>query len=142
MLTGLNHLTLSVADLERSLQFYVTLLGARLRARWAKGAYLEIGSLWLCLNWQPARQPVLSEHDYSHVAFSIDAKDFAAMTARLCGAGVSLWQDNRSEGDSLYFLDPDSHRLELHVGDLPSRLAHCRQAPYAGMQFFDEQESQ
>ncbi|HBP6801995.1 LysR family transcriptional regulator [Pseudomonas aeruginosa] len=48
-----------------------------------------------------------------------------------------VWKQNRSEGDSFYFLDPDGHRLEAHVGDLRSRLAACRQAPYAGMRFAD-----
>jgi hypothetical protein len=47
------------------------------------------------------------------------------------------WRQNRSEGDSFYFLDPDGHRLEAHVGSLSSRLARCREMPYAGMRFFD-----
>jgi hypothetical protein len=46
-------------------------------------------------------------------------------------------RQNLSEGDSLYFLDPDGHKLEAHVGDLKSRLAQCRVKPYAGMRFFD-----
>lgn len=45
-------------------------------------------------------------------------------------------RDNRSEGASFYFLDPDGHRLEAHVGDLASRLRTCREHPYAGMRFY------
>ena len=40
-------------------------------------------------------------------------------------------------GRFVLLLDPDGHRLEAHVGDLRSRLAACRQAPYAGMRFAD-----
>ncbi|ECC9552432.1 hypothetical protein DTF12_00300 [Salmonella enterica subsp. salamae] len=35
----------------------------------------------------------------------------------------------------LYLLDPDGHKLELHVGNLASRLAQCREKPYSGMRF-------
>lgn len=44
-------------------------------------------------------------------------------------------EDNKSEGQSFYFLGPDGHKLELHVGDLVSRLAQCREKPYSGMRF-------
>lgn len=141
MITGLNHLTLSVADLDRSLRFYTELLGARPRARWAKGADLELGTLWLCLSWHEERAAIPSPGDYSHYAFSIGAADFAPLCARLEAAGVRTWQDNRSEGESFYFLDPDAHRLEIHVGDLASRLAHCRASPYAAMEFFSDEPS-
>jgi hypothetical protein len=50
--------------------------------------------------------------------------------------GVLEWRENRSEGASFYFLDPDGHKIEAHVGDLVSRLEACRQRPYAGMKFF------
>lgn len=49
---------------------------------------------------------------------------------------AQAWRDNRSEGASFYFLDPDGHRLEAHVGDLASRLRACREHPYAGMRFY------
>jgi hypothetical protein len=40
------------------------------------------------------------------------------------------------EGDSLYLLGPDGHKLELHIGDWRSRLAAYRRRPHDGMEFF------
>lgn len=136
MLTGLNHLTLAVTDLPRSIAFYQGALDARLRARWATGAYLALGDLWLCLalETQCRAQPGGS---YTHYAFSIAQSDFASFRDRLLALRVEAWKDNISEGDSFYFLDPDGHRLEIHVGTLASRLAACLQRPYRDMQFFD-----
>jgi catechol 2,3-dioxygenase-like lactoylglutathione lyase family enzyme len=137
MLTGLNHLTLAVADVERSFAFYTKLLGCKPAARWDGGAYLTLGDLWLCLSLDPARAAAPGQPDYTHYAFSIAQDDVAAFRARLLAAGAVEWRRNKSEGDSFYFLDPDGHQLEAHVGSLASRLAQCRVQTYAGMQFFD-----
>jgi len=138
MLTGLNHLTLAVTDVERSVGFYRDLLGFALAAVWDGGAYLALGDLWLCVSLDPARAAVPAGNDYTHYAFSIAQPDFAPFCTRLRAAGAREWRSNRSEGDSFYFLDPDGHRFEAHVGDLASRLAQCRAAPYAGMRFADD----
>lgn len=138
MLTGLNHLTLAVTDVERSLAFYTGLLSCKPAATWDAGAYLTLGDLWLCLSLDPARAAALDQPDYTHYAFSIAAQDFDGFCARLLAAGVMAWRRNKSEGDSFYFLDPDGHQLEAHVGGLASRLAACRAEPYAGMHFFDQ----
>ncbi|KTC41697.1 fosfomycin resistance glutathione transferase [Pseudomonas sp. L5B5] len=135
MLTGLNHLTLAVSDLPRSLGFYHALLQLRLEASWDGGAYLSLPGLWLCLSLDPHRQ-VPAVADYTHYAFGLDAADFQPFVQRLREAGVEEWRDNRSEGASFYFLDPDGHQLEAHVGDLASRLQACRERPYAGMRFY------
>ncbi len=132
MLTGLNHITLAVSDHERSWRFYVDLLGAQPKARWAQGAYVQIGDLWLCLSLDAQTSPRAG--DYTHYAFS--SNDFAGDVARLRTAGVTEWKTNRSEGDSIYFLDPDGHRLELHDGDLTSRLAACLAHPYQDMTIY------
>ena len=138
MLTGLNHLTLAVTDLNRSVAFYQNLLQLRLDATWDAGAYLSLPGLWLCLSLDPLRKSEAGA-DYTHYAFSLNAADFQPFVERLRSAGVQEWRDNRSEGASFYFLDPDGHKLEVHVGDLASRLNACRQKPYAGMKFFDNQ---
>jgi catechol 2,3-dioxygenase-like lactoylglutathione lyase family enzyme len=135
MLTGLNHLTLAVTDLPRSVGFYHDLLQLRLDATWDHGAYLSLPGLWLCLSLDPAR-PSVPAAEYTHVAFTVGADDFAALVQRLRAAGVAEWRDNRSEGASFYFLEPDGHKLEAHVGDLASRLQACRTKPYAGMKFY------
>ena len=125
MITGVNHVTICVADLDRSLAFYVGRLQFRLRARWARGAYLDAGPLWLCLEISTAPTPA---RDDSHIAFSGTELDALADLPR--------WKENRYEGESLYVSDPDGHKLQIHVGDLESRLAACRERPYAEMEFF------
>ncbi|RJF85146.1 glutathione transferase [Azospirillum cavernae] len=136
MVRGLNHLTLAVVDLDRALAFYHDLLGFRLRARWLQGAYLEAGALWLCLSVDAEAEKAV-RCDYTHVAFDVAADDFSALSERVAAA-ARVWKDNRSEGDSLYVLDPDGHRIELHVGGLESRLAVYRRNPPSGMALFDE----
>lgn len=136
ILKGINHLTLAVQSLERSIIFYKEILGFRLAARWNNGAYLELGELWLCLSVDEHR-PSLPWAEYTHYAFSISAADFSDFVSRLQTQGVEEWKSNSSEGDSFYFLDPDGHRLEVHVGNLASRISKCRAQPYADMEFFD-----
>lgn len=130
MISGINHVTFAVSDLDRSLQFYRDLLGCDEVYRWHSGAYLEAGSLWICLSLDPE---ATGNSDYTHIAFTVSSDDFADIAAKIIKAGVTQWKDNRSEGESLYFCCPDGHRLEIHVGDLRSRLlaisaqhrAHC-----------------
>ena len=128
VIQGLNHVTLSVSDLPRSLKFYQDMLGAAVTAQWDMGAYLDLGGIWLCL----ALGPVSPRKDYSHIALSckLGSFDKLCQQIRTC---CTEWKTNHSEGVSLYFLDPDGHRLELHLGDMHSRLAHYRRHPELGV---------
>lgn len=133
--TGLNHITLAVSDLARSVAFYRDVLGFSVRAIWADGAYLEAGRLWLCLSHDP--QTRTSPHpDYTHIAFSVADGDYAALHKRLI-AQCTIWKVDRSEGASTYFLDPDGHKLEVHVGTLESRLSHYREHADERVQLYD-----
>lgn len=131
MLQGLNHITIAISDLERSLVFYTELLGMKAHVRWDGGAYLSLGGVWFCLSCdKPA--PSL---DYSHIALDIADQDFTAFAAKLREAAVPEWQQNSSEGQSVYFLDPDGHKLEAHCGSLQTRLEALKHKPYAGLEW-------
>ena len=133
MLKGLNHITLAVKDLEESFTFYTSLLGFKPHAKWSRGAYLSLGDLWLCLSCDESKPA----EDYSHIAFDIAAENFSDFSCSLMDAGVTQWKQNSSEGDSLYILDPDGHKLEIHVGSLKSRLESLQLNPYDGLQLFE-----
>lgn len=133
--TGINHVTLAVADLDRSVSFYRDVLGLELRTVWNEGAYLEAGAFWICLSVDPKAEHARRD-DYTHLAFDVSADDFHRLSAEV-EARAEVWKENRSEGASLYFLDPDGHKLELHVGSLASRLQHYRAHPSPDRRFFD-----
>jgi catechol 2,3-dioxygenase-like lactoylglutathione lyase family enzyme len=133
MIVGLSHVTLSVRELPRSVAFYCDVLGLRLIAHWPKGAYLAADQLWLALIVdQHVRTAPLPE--YTHVAFQVPAASFQSLAESIELSGARIFQKNRSEGASLYFLDPDGHKLEIHVGDLSTRLASMRAAPWPGLE--------
>ena len=136
MIDGVNHVTLAVRDLDRSFPFYVDILGCKPIARWENGAYLLAGDLWLALI-KSIDVPDDPRPDYTHIAFSCDTKDFPALAKSITESGCREWSENTSEGDSHYFLDPDGHKLEIHVGDLASRLQQMRDAPWAEITFYD-----
>jgi len=134
-ITGLNHLTLAVSDLDRSVAFYSALLGFAIRLRGPSSAYLEAGTLWLALVVDPAvRSGPLPE--YSHVAFSVEPVELRDLADRLNVAGVTRWQE-AEHADSFYFLDPDGHKLELHAGDLKGRLAARAALALPGVAIYD-----
>lgn len=136
MITGINHITLAVSDLDRSFEFYTEVVGLKPVAKWVRGAYLVAGDHWVCLSLDPStrRGP---QPETTHIAFSVPAEGHAECAERVLAHGVSVWKENQSEGPSLYFLDPDGHQLELHAGDLKSRLAALEEQPYEGLELYE-----
>lgn len=134
MLIGLNHLTLAVNDIAQSFEFYRDILGFKPEAIWDQGAYLSLGDLWLCLSLDL----VEIKNSYTHYAFTISEEAMPAFKEKLKNANVTEWKHNSSEGDSIYFLDPNGHQLEAHCGDLQTRLEACRIHPYNNMRFFSK----
>lgn len=128
MISGINHVTLSVKSVDESFDFYTAALGLTPVARWPKGAYLLAGTLWVALVIdRDTRQGPLPE--YTHIAFSVSQPDFRALRERIRASGATIWQDNWTEGESLYLLDPNGHKLEIHASDLAARLQAARQTP-------------
>ena len=76
--------------------------------------------VFLDLDRNPVRVPSPCN---SHIGFSVSPNDFPKMSTRIIASGAPLFKENISPGESLYFLDPDAHKLEIHVGDWRTRIA-------------------
>jgi len=137
MITGINHITFAVKNLEQSLGFYLDILGCELAAKWEKGAYLQAGNLWICLSLDDKTQSAPPQN-YSHIAFDITPENFAKMHQRCSDNNVQFWKENTSEGESLYILDPDFHKLEIHYSTLRNRLKAMRESPYQGQEIYEK----
>ena len=118
-ITNLNHITLACTDIKKSFAFYQDILGLTPLVQWDKGAYFLAGDFWFCLNVDDKR---ILNPCYTHYAFTVDDNQFEIMSKKILAAGVSIFKENTSPGNSLYFLDPDGHKLEIHVGNWQDRI--------------------
>lgn len=125
MITGLNHITISVRSLDESFSFYKDVLGFKPKIKWSKGAYFETGNLWFVI-FEDASVRVNELSEYTHFAFTVAKENFILMSQRIIESKTKIFQENSSEGDSLYFLDPNGHKLEIHCGNLESRLNYYK----------------
>jgi len=135
MIKGINHITLAVKDVEKSFEFYKNILDLKPIAKWKNGAYLTASDTWFALV-QDSKVLEIKCHDYSHIAFSCTNSDFQALKYQLIDYGCVEWSENESEGDSFYFLDPDGHKFEIHVGDLKSRLKEMKRNPWDTFEYY------
>jgi catechol 2,3-dioxygenase-like lactoylglutathione lyase family enzyme len=75
MITGVNHLTLAVRDIEEFFTFYHDVLGFTPIQKSPISAYLLAGEMWIALTLDAqARQEPLPE--YTHIAFTVAPADF------------------------------------------------------------------
>jgi glyoxylase I family protein len=109
----LNHVSLAVADVERSAAFYSRLLGLKEVSRPGNGGInLGLGNGFLGLYKLPNPGTV------HHFCIGVDDYDADRLAARLRDTGLKPTVDrnpaNRtSGGDQLYFTDPDNTRVQL-----------------------------
>ena len=135
MIENINHITLAVENVERSFLFYREILGLRPIAKWKNGAYFNAGDTWFALNQDPKVSKAV-RNDYSHIAFTCSHTDFEPLRKKILSCGSVEWSENSSEGDSFYFTDPDGHHLEIHVGDIHSRLADMQKNPRDDIEYY------
>ncbi|MBT7610713.1 MAG: glutathione transferase [Bacteriovoracaceae bacterium] len=132
---GINHITFSVSNIETSFNFYKDVLGFVPKLKWSKGAYFLSGDLWVCLSLDDkTRNKELVE--YTHTAFDISKDSFKEVSNRIINSKVKIYKENKSEGNSIYFLDPDGHKLEIHFGTLESRLCEYKKQNNPDFIFF------
>lgn len=117
----LEHVNMTVTDVERSAAFYCDLLGFRIRWRGTLSNGLpaaHVGDDRHYLALFQASEPGRVERDYdrpglNHFGFVVD--DLEAARRRLGELGVTdvVWVDHYEPGRRLYFDDPDGHVVEL-----------------------------
>ena len=110
---SLNHVSMSVSDVERSAAFYTALLDLKVVSRPGNGGInLGLGSSFLGL-YKLANPGTLN-----HCCLGVDNYDAERIAAALQKQGIRATIDrnpaNRtSGGDQLYFVDPDGIRMQL-----------------------------
>lgn len=128
-LKGINHITFSVTDIEKSVEFYSKVFGAKLLVKGTEVghrlAYFDLNGLWLALNAQDNINRNEIYESYTHIAFSIDEKDYETTLERLKKLNIDVKEGrprHEEEGRAIYFRDPDGHHFEFHTKTREDRI--------------------
>ncbi|KPV38990.1 VOC family protein [Alicyclobacillus ferrooxydans] len=121
---GFSHVTINVANLNRSLQFYSGMLGMKLVHQGRRDAYLEWGMAWICLQERAELAIQQRQLGVDHVALSIAEDGFHAMVEVLRTGNTAIVRGpvERGGGWTVNFLDPDGTQLEYYTGTLAQRM--------------------
>ena len=119
MIKGINHITYSVSNIAKSIEFYRDILGADILVEGETSAYFNLGGIWLALNEEKNIPRSEIKYSYTHIAFTISDNDFEDWYIWLKENEVNILEGrDRDIRDkkSIYFTDLDGHKLELHTG--------------------------
>lgn len=109
-----SHTLLEVSDLERSIGFYVDLLGFRIRERDQLGDGRPFVATHQGLGLTVRKESEYNAASFDHLAFRCP-KGIEPMVEILEAAGITYEPPRRTPyGLSIYFRDPDGYRIECH----------------------------
>ncbi len=119
-LEGIDHVAMSVRDVERAAQWYIEILGfeRRHRGMW-DGIPTFIGKGATSIALFPPRSnerstpSSRSENRMLHLAFRADRKNFLSAQEELKRRGIKFEFQDHEISHSIYFRDPDGHELEI-----------------------------
>ena len=122
---GIDHVALRVRDVERSAQWYMDLLGfeRRHQGMW-EGIPVFIGKGTTSIALFPVRSNERSTSSTRaqigmlHLALRANRKNFLAAQEELKRRGIQFEFQDHEIAHSIYFRDPDGHKLEITTYDL------------------------
>ena len=85
MVSGINHLTWTVTDIEASFAFYVEVLGFRPVMKCTWSAYFLAGDVWIAIVAGEGR----TDTRYDHIAFQVSKADYKALVSRLIASKIN-----------------------------------------------------
>jgi glyoxylase I family protein len=126
-IAGLHHITLLVADVERSMAFYRNVLGLRLVKQTVneddRGARHLIfgdeegrpGTLITCLEYPDLDEGTVGRGSTHHFALAVESEaELAAWRDYLVSCGIPATEVmDRTDFKSVYVRDPDGHIVEI-----------------------------
>jgi catechol 2,3-dioxygenase-like lactoylglutathione lyase family enzyme len=126
-LQQIDHVALTVRDLNKSIAWYQDVLGLERRYKETWGdcpAMLCAGSTCVALfalreAESPARTGGSTEPRMWHLAFRTTYADLLEAEQNLQKRGIPFEFQNHGIAHSIYLADPDGHQLEITTYDLP-----------------------
>jgi glyoxylase I family protein len=123
-ITGLDHVVLRVASLERAVKFYGDVLGCPVERELETPRLVQMRAGTSMIDLVPCgegEEPSLSHmtgRNMDHFAVRIAAMDVPALTAHLARHGIDAGEVRRrygaeGYGSSVYITDPDGNTVEL-----------------------------
>lgn len=123
-ITGISHSGFYVEDLDRTIEFYTKVLGARLAWRNAAGSRqplikMYIGDFGLSIIQQPPDQPKVHIPHAVHWAYRVEPEKAEETVEYIKSLGIEVEGPvghKREPGIcNWFFLDPDNHRVEVEA---------------------------
>jgi catechol 2,3-dioxygenase-like lactoylglutathione lyase family enzyme len=119
----IDHVAIAVADVERSINWYRDILGLERRhPEWGTApAMMCAGETCVALfSRQGAPEPAPGRGAVAmrHLAFRVDRPGFERAQAELRERGIGFESMDHETAHSIYFADPDGHRLEITTYEL------------------------
>lgn len=125
-LERIDHVALTVRDVERSVSWYREVLGLERQFEEVWGSFPAVvgtgqGALALfpVQGDNPNHPPGPDTLCFRHVAFKVDRQSFEDAKRSLSKRGIGFEFQDHDVAHSIYLIDPDGHQIELTTYELP-----------------------